>query len=110
MAAMRRILRILGALLLAVAMVLLVMDGTHTLASSALVVTPLGGAWSGFFPGTLEPARIFIETSVHPLLWEPVATTLLSWPGWAVLGGLGAVLALAGRTPNRRRLVSIDQL
>lgn len=107
---MRRILRILGALLLAVAMILLVIDGTRMLASSAFVVTPLGGAWSEFFPGTLETARAFIESSLHPLLWDPVVTTLLSWPGWVVLGSLGIVLALAGRTPNRRRLVSIDQL
>ena len=106
---MRRILRILGALLLAAAMILLVLDGTRMLASSALVISSLADNWNEFLPGTLQSLQTFVETSVNPLLWDPVITTLLSWPGWAVLGGLGIVLALLGRTPNRRRLVSIDQ-
>jgi hypothetical protein len=107
---MRRIARILGALLLAAAMILLVIDGTRMLASNALVITSLGGNWDEFLPGTMETAQAFIESTLHPLLWAPIITTLLSWPGWAVLGGLGIILALLGRTPNRRRLVSIDQL
>ncbi len=106
---MRRLFRIVSALLLATAMILLVIDGTRMLASGALFVTSLGGTWDGFFPGTIEAAQTYVETSAHPLLWDPLITTLLSWPGWAVFGGLGIAFALLGRTPNRRRLVRIDQ-
>lgn len=95
--------------MLAGAMILLVIDGTRMLASNAFVMTSLGGTWDEFLPGTTQVAQGFIEGNVHPLLWDPVITTLLSWPGWAVLGGLGIAFALLGRSPNRRRLVSIDQ-
>ncbi|WP_196260804.1 hypothetical protein [Pelagibacterium limicola] len=108
--ALRRIAFVLAAVLLALAMILLIIDGTRTLASNALVVTSLEGTWDDFFPGTLRTAQDYVETAAHPLLWAPVITTLLSWPGWAVLGGLGIAFALLSRTRNRRRLVSIDQL
>jgi hypothetical protein len=106
---MKRIARILAAIFLAFAMIFLVIDGTRMLAANAFVVTPLAGSLDEFVPGTAQLAQEFIETSVHPLLWDPVITTLLSWPGWAVFGVLGIALAFLGRSPDRRRLISIDQ-
>src|SRR5690554_2862968 len=106
---MRMVLRLVGAGFLALAMILLVGDGRAMLANSAFFATPLAETIGQFFPGTLHAGRTVIQENVHPLLWDPALTTLLAWPGWAVFGVLGAVLALLGRGRTRRRLVAIDQ-
>lgn len=106
---MRVVFRIAGALLLALAMILLIADGTHMLAANQILATPLESVVSSVLPGMLDSAQQAIAGDVHPLLWDPVVTTLLSWPGWAVFGVLGIVLALMGRSRSSRRLVSVDQ-
>lgn len=106
---MRVILRLLSAGFLALAMILLIGDGTAMLANNAYVATPLAQTMVQLFPDAFPAARAAIEENVHPLLWEPAITTFLSWPGWAVFGAAGAALAVMGRSRSRRRLVSIDQ-
>lgn len=106
---MRAVLRIFAAAFLALAVVLLVADGTAMLAANAFIATPLATTIGSLFPGTLESMQLALQDNVHPFLWEPTLTTLLAWPGWAVIGALGLLLALLGRSRSRRRMVSIDQ-
>lgn len=106
---MRVVMRILAAAFLALALVLLVADGTAMLAANAFIATPLATTISNLLPGTLEAFQSAIQENVHPLLWEPTITTLLGWPGWVVIGAIGLVLAVLGRSRSRRRMVSIDQ-
>lgn len=106
---MRAVMRILSAGFLALALVLLVADGTAMLAANTFITTPLATTISSLMPGTLEAAEASLQENVHPLLWEAALTTLLSWPGWAVIGAIGLVLAVLGRSRSRRRVVSIDQ-
>ncbi|WP_404400234.1 hypothetical protein [Pelagibacterium halotolerans] len=108
---MRTFFRIVGLIFLALALILLVTDGTRMLAASGYVATPLGDWIGQVAPLTLENVRTAIQQSVHPLLWNPGLTTLLAWPGWAVLGGIAVFFLLLGRSKTRRRnVVSIDQL
>ncbi|WP_332719506.1 hypothetical protein [Pelagibacterium mangrovi] len=106
---MRVVLRILAAAFLALAVVLLVADGTAMLAANAFIATPLATTISSLMPGTLEAVQAAVQENVHPLLWEPTITTLLAWPGWVVIGAIGLVLAVLGRSRSRRHMVSIDQ-
>ncbi|WP_417584143.1 hypothetical protein [Pelagibacterium sp.] len=106
---MRVVSRILAAAFLALSVVLLVADGTAMLAANAFVATPLASTIASLFPGTLESVELAVQDNLHPLLWEPTLTTLLAWPGWAVIGVIGLLFALLGRSQSRRRLVSIDQ-
>lgn len=106
---MRAFFRVLAAVMLALALVLLVADGTAMLAANGYVATPLATTISSLLPGTLEAMQVALQQNIHPLFWEPTLTTLLSWPGWAVIGVLGVLLALLGRSHARRQLVSIDQ-
>lgn len=104
---MRAVLRVLAAGFLALALVLLVSDGTAMLAADSFVFTPLATTITSFFPGLLDSAQAALA-ALHPLLWEPAITTLLSWPGWAVTGAIGLALAVAGRSPSRHGVISID--
>ena len=107
---MRAIFRVFAAVFLALSMVLLVADGTAMLAANAFIATPLAVTISNFFPGTVEAMQTGLAANVHPLLWQTPLAALVSWPGWAVIGVLGLLLALIGRSRSRRRMVSIDTL
>lgn len=103
------LMRIFAAIFLALALVLFVADGTAMLATNRFVATPLAATISALFPGTIDALRVAVQENLHPLVWDPVITTLLAWPGWAVIGVLGLVLAILGRSRSRRRMVSVDQ-
>ncbi len=106
---MRTIFRMLAAAFLALAVVLLVADGTAMLAASTFVATPLAATIKSFFPGVLEGWQASLGQAINPAVWEPTLTTVLSLPGWAVFGAVGLAFAYLGRARNPRALVAIDQ-
>ncbi len=93
----RFLLRFVGLWVLAGGFVALVVDGTRSIASSDLVMTPLGEAWFAASPTSLARFQSFIETSVSPAVWEYAAVPLLMAPLAAVLGVAGLLLILLGR-------------
>ena len=100
------ILRALGMLILLLAVVAIVVDGTKSLAASELIITSLGEQWFKLHAPSLSISQAAIERHVHPFLWDPVITALLRWPTWALLGVLGFVLYLFGRRKSRVRVFS----
>jgi hypothetical protein len=93
--------RFLGIWLLAGAFVALVIDGTRSIAASRIVLTTTGEAWSVLHRASLEQFRAYIVGGFPAWAWDPVALNLLLTPLWALLGVLGIVFALLGRTPAR---------
>jgi hypothetical protein len=93
--------RFAGLWLIAGALVALVVDGTKTIAGSALVVTPLKQTWTVLGPASLEGLQAFIqdkvETHVGHWIWDPAIQWILALPTWAVLGVIGGWLAYMGR-------------
>ena len=106
---MRLILRILGTWLLGMAVILLVIDGTRSLAASALVTSSLGDTWNAVSAQSLVALRGFIDTRFFGPVLEPVLTALLGYPGFAVLGIPGLLLIIAGRPKAGRSFVRQDQ-
>ncbi len=94
---MKLILRTLGIILLLFATVTLVIDGTKTLSKGQLCVTPFGEQWLLFNRDSLRAAKKAVEDQIHPLLWDPIIATLLLWPSWVILGGLGILFYWIGR-------------
>jgi len=99
---LKGIFRIVSLVCLAVALVAGVLDLTRSIADSGLVLTPLHVDWARFSAGSLDATRSLIEQYLHPYLWDPVFTTLLRAPTWAVFALLSLVFGLAARR-NRRR-------
>ncbi|HWA20078.1 MAG TPA: hypothetical protein VG757_13895 [Devosia sp.] len=107
---MRLLLRILGTFLIAVAVILLIIDGTRSLAANAIVMTSLGDTWTGINPQSLEQLRAFLATRFFGPLLEAVVSGLLGMPGWAVTGVPGVLLAWAGRSRRERVFLRQDNI
>jgi hypothetical protein len=106
---MRFILRLIGTWFIGMAVILIIIDGTKSLGANALVMTSLGDTWSAISAASLEQTRAFIDTRFFGPVLDPVLGLLLGWPGFAVLGVPGILLAVAGRSRRSRLFVRQDQ-
>lgn len=107
---MRLLLRIVGTTLLAAALILVILDGTRSLGKNALVMTSLGSTWEMVHKESLTQLHAFIETRFFGPLLESIINALLGFPGWAVLGVPGAILAWLGRSKRTRVFVKQNQI
>ena len=96
--------RFIGLWMVAGALVALVIDGTKTIAASALTMTPMGLAWYSLSPASLMQTQEFVQRTIEGYighwLWDPIIQWVLMAPAWAVLGIIGGWLLYIGR---RRR-------
>jgi len=74
----RFLLRFIGLICLAAGFILLIYDGTKSIAGNRLFLTS-------------------VQSYAGGLLWDPVMVTILAAPSWGLLGGLGIILLLLGR-------------
>jgi hypothetical protein len=99
------LLRFLASVVLMVAVIAAVNDVTRSMAAGdRLPPVSTYEHWSKLAPVTLTATRNAVQRNTHPLVWDPVLTTILRLPAWALFGVLAALLAYAGR---RRREVNI---
>jgi hypothetical protein len=97
---LRVIFRFVGLMLLAAGFAAVVIDGTRSIASNALVLTSFGDTAARLAPARMALLQAAIEKKFGHWAWDPATTTLLAAPTWLIVGGLGALLFLATR---RRR-------
>lgn len=102
---MKAVLRVLGTWLLGLALVLIIMDGTKSLAANALVVTPLDTLWGGLHAQSFAALQAWIATYLAPWRGDVLAYWLLGLPGFIVTGVLGLLLLIAGREKRARRYI-----
>jgi hypothetical protein len=107
---MRLILRVLGTWLIALAVVLLVVDGTKSLGANNIVLTSLGALWAQINQSSLETVREFFAGRFFADLLDNGFSGVLSYPAFAVFGVPGIVFSLLGRTPPQVRYVQQDQI
>lgn len=107
---MRLILRVIGTLLIAFSVILIIIDGTKSLAASGFVFTSLETTWQGMHGDSLAAVRDFLGTRLFGPLLDPVISAILGFPGWAVIGIPGLLLAWAGRSRRERMFVRQDQI
>lgn len=98
----RFLIRLLGFLVLAAGFVALVVDGTRSIATGALVFTPTEQSWASASPTTLASFKDFVAGLGVPALVDPVLSATLAAPTFAPLMIIGALLMLIGRRPRRR--------
>lgn len=107
---MRLLSRIIGTTLLAAALILVILDGTRSLGQNALVITSLGATWETIHAPSLAALYQFIDSRFFGPVLEGVINAILGFPGWAVLGVPGALLAWLGRSKRTRVFVKQNQI
>ena len=95
--------RIIGLILLLAAAAAVGYEVRAAFESGAWRPIALGEFWYKLHASSLNGAQAGIQRYIAPWLWEPVITTVLLWPAWAVFAVPGSVLAWACRRRRRRR-------
>jgi len=92
----RFLLRFLGLLSLALGFIFLVYDGTKSIADQRLYISKVADAWAIVHEGSLAKLQPALQR-LAPVLWDPVAVTVLNAPVALALVLLGALLLVMGR-------------
>ena len=93
--------RLLALVLLALAVVLAVLDITRTVTASSLVLTPFNDTLETVRPGLMATLGENVSANLHPVLWDPIFTTLFALPSWLICGALALLLLVASRGRSR---------
>jgi hypothetical protein len=93
----RFLFRFIGVLCLAAAFILVIYDGTKSIAGNSLYLTSVRALWDLINAGSLAQLKPQIQSYANGVLWDPVMLTLLAAPSWSVLGILGIIFVLLGR-------------
>lgn len=97
-------------MLIAFAVILVIIDGTKSLAANQIVVTSLDATWTQLHPQSLEVVQEFLASRLFGPLLETAIGAILGFPGWAVIGIPGLLLAWAGRSRRTRVYLRSDQI
>ena len=96
-AMIRFLFRFLGLLCLAIAFLLLVYDGTKSIAASQLYFTSVRMLWDLVNAASLAQLKPLILPYAGGFFWDPVMLTILAAPAWSLLGVFGILFLLLGR-------------
>ena len=99
-----RIVRIVGGILMALALIALGADALASFEQGGLAVAALGELWFRLDPGSLNLMQAVVQRYLWPGLWDLVIVAILRLPAIAVFGVPAIVLLLLGSLPRRRRM------
>ena len=93
----RFLFRFIGLISLAAAFILLIYDGTKSIAGNRLFLTSMRTLWELINAASLQKLRPMIDPYAGGFFWDPVMVSILAAPSWSLLGGFGILLLLLGR-------------
>jgi hypothetical protein len=93
----RFLLRFIGLICLAAGFILLIYDGTKSIAGNKIFLTSVRMLWELINAGSLAKLEPMIRPYAGGLLWDPLMVAILAAPSWSVLGVLGILFLLLGR-------------
>ncbi len=105
---MKFVARVIGTWLVALSVILLVIDGTKSLAVNALVSTSIGMVWSNLDATSWEAFQQLVVDSIAPYGLANLVQYALAVPAWVLSGVLGLIALVLGR--KRRKPVYTDIL
>jgi hypothetical protein len=92
----RFLLRFIGLLCLALGFVILVYDGTKSIADQRWQITKVSDVWITIQESSLTKLQPTLQ-GIAGWLWDPGAVNVLNSPAWVVLAIIGTVLIVLGR-------------
>ena len=102
--------RFIGFWFLAAALVALVIDGTKSIADSALVTTSVAEYLVENSPTTLQRLEFGVQNNLGwPLVWDYIFVPVLGWPAFVILGLVGILLSLIGKRPRPPAMADLGE-
>lgn len=89
--------RFLGLLFLAAAFILVIYDGTKSIAASHFYFTSVRTLWELINAGSLAATKPMLSPYAGGVLWDPGMLAILAAPAWSLLGFFGIIFILLGR-------------
>ena len=97
-AMIRFVFRFIGLLLLALAFILLVYDGTKSIADQSFKISKVGETWANIDQSSLLAVQPVVERFIGAWFWQGIVQRyFLQQPAELVLGIIAAILILLGR-------------
>lgn len=93
----RFLFRFIGLLLLAAAFILVIYDGTKSIAASQFYFTSVRTLWELINASSLAALKPLISPYAGGVLWDPGMLAILAAPAWSLIGFFGIVFILLGR-------------
>lgn len=93
----RFLLRVIGLFCLAAAFILVIYDGTKSIAANVVFLTSVRDLWTLINAASLAKMQPLLSPYAGGMLWDPGAMTILNAPSWALLGIFGILCILMGR-------------
>jgi|SRR6476646_1622448 hypothetical protein len=93
----RFFLRFIGLICLAAGFILLIYDGTKSIAGNKLFLTSVRSLWELFNAGSLARLEPVIRSYAGGYLWDPLMVGILAAPSWSLLGLFGILCLVLGR-------------
>ena len=100
---MRIILRVFGLFLICLAIGVGAKDLFHWYQKADFTLTDLGSFWYWCHSGSLQLLEPAVTRYLSPLLWDPIAVSVLLYPAISVFGLPGLLLVLVTRNTTRLR-------
>ena len=94
-----RLARVVGWILVCLALAAFGYEVLVAAASGTWRMIAAGELWYALDRGSLNIAQAITQRYLHPVLWDPILQSALTWPAWSLLGapGVTLVVALSGR-------------
>jgi len=89
--------RILGWLLLALALMAVGAEAVASLRAGAWQPMPLGQFWYDLDRGSLNLMQALVQRYLAPAIWDPGVIAVLQWPTWLIILIPAAIFLLLGR-------------
>ena len=102
----RFLFRFIGLICLAAAFILVIYDGTKSIAANNLYFTSARTLWELVNAGGLAKLKPLLEPYAGGLLWE-LTDRILAAPACALLGGFGILLLILGR--RKKPLIGFER-
>jgi hypothetical protein len=99
---MRMIGRIIGWMLILAALILLGLDLLDFYRMKVFDPLAAGELWYSAHRGSLNLAQAVVQRYLHPAIWDPAITWILTQPAFAVVGLPGVLLVVLCQRPRHR--------
>lgn len=93
----RFLLRFFGLIFLAIAFILVIYDGTKSIAGNMVFFTSVRTLWELINAGSLAKLQPMIAPYAGGYLWDPLMVGILAAPSWGLFGVFGILFLILGR-------------